>query len=184
MQLIKPPGRVVIEAGTVEDWRALAKYHYRSARLGPVDRIYRLKTGGRLVCVAVYAFPTLQSSVRNRVFDGRYNGHALARERHALLNREVRTLRRLVTHPDWRRRGLAAMLLRVTLPVLGVPFVECVSVAARRSHFLEDAGFVCCGSVLPRRAALRPFYYLWVGDDNEHQSSGSQKKMKTPMVNI
>jgi len=172
------PGRIAIEAGTVKDWLALAKYHYRSVQLGPVDRIYRLKTGGQVVCVAVYAFPTLQSSVRNRVFSGRYNGHALARERHALLNREVRTLRRLVTHPEWRRKGLAAKLLRVTLPALGVPFVECVSVAARRSHFLEDADFVCCGSVLPRGNAPRPFYYLWTRRD------GSQKKMKTPMVNM
>jgi GNAT superfamily N-acetyltransferase len=161
MQVKTPPGRIAIEAGSVEDWHALAKYHYRSARLGPVDRIYRLKTGGQVVSVAVYAFPTLQSSVRNRVFADRYNGHALARERHVLLNREVRTLRRLVTHPDWRRKGLAAKLLRVTLPALDVPFVECVSVAARRSHFLEDAGFVCCGSVLPRGTAPRPFYYIW-----------------------
>ncbi len=178
MPTANPPERIAIETGTVEDWRVLAKYHYRSARLGPVDRIYRLKAGGRIVCVAVYAFPTLQSSVRNRVFGGRYNGHALARERHALLNREMRTLRRLVTHPDWRRKGLAAMLLRVTLPALGVPFVECVSVAARRSSFLEDAGFVCCGSVLPRGDVPTPLYYLWAG------KGGSQKKMKMPMVNI
>jgi GNAT superfamily N-acetyltransferase len=163
MRIKMPSGRIAIETGSVKDWLALAKYHYRSARLGPVDRIYRLKADGRLACVAVYAFPTLQSSVRNRVFAGRYNGHALARERHDLLNREMRTLRRLVTHPDWRRRGLAAKLLRVTLPALGIPFVECVSVAARRSSFLEDAGFVCCGSVLPGGAAPRPMYYLWAG---------------------
>jgi GNAT superfamily N-acetyltransferase len=166
MKLAELPGRIAIEAGTIADWLALAKYHYRSSRLGPVDRIYRVKAGGQVVCVGVYAFPTLQSSVRNRVFAGRYNGHALARERHALLNLELRTLRRLVTCPGWRRKGLAAMLLRVTLPILGVPFVECVSVAARRSRFLEDAGFVCCGSVLPRGGAARPFYYLWARKDS------------------
>lgn len=173
MELEELPGHIVIEAGTVADWRALAKYHYRSSQLGPVDRIYRVNAGGQVVCIAVYAFPTLQSSVRNRVFAGRYNGHALARERHVLLNREVRTLRRLVTHPKWRRRGIAAKLLRATLPALGVPFVECVSVAARRSSFLEDAGFVCCGSVLPRAGAPRPFYYLWARKESAQSAARS-----------
>jgi GNAT superfamily N-acetyltransferase len=147
---------LVVERGNRADWLALAPLHYRSASTGPVAAIFRAVLGGRTVGVAVYAYPALHSSVRNRIFEGRYRGRLTARERRMLLNREIRTLRRVAVDPRHRRRGIAARLIRETLPQLGVPFVECVSAAAAGSRFLEDAGFVNAGSTL-----AGPPYYIW-----------------------
>ena len=149
------PDGMTLERGMVADWLALSRYHGRSAALGAVDSVYRVVSGGRPAAVVVYAFPYPHHPVRNLVFEKRYCGGLTARERRILLNRELRVVRRVVVAPALRGRGLAAAMLRATLPMLDVPYVECITARAG-AGFLLRAGFVFLG----RTRAGAPFYYL------------------------
>jgi predicted ABC-type transport system involved in lysophospholipase L1 biosynthesis ATPase subunit/GNAT superfamily N-acetyltransferase len=138
-------GELRVEPGTTTDWKALSEFHYKSKRLGAVDRIFRLRLRDDTVGVVVYSYPAPQNSIRNRAFKKRYCGRLTARERRKLLNRELRVVQRIVIDPRLRGLGLASRLLRETMPQLSVPYVECIAVMAGYSRFLENAGFVCLG---------------------------------------
>ncbi len=144
-------GDLAVEEGAREDWKVLAPFHYKSHNLGAVDKIFRLRLKDETAGVVVYAYPAPHHSIRNKHFRGRYSGRLTAPERRTLLNSELRLMQRLVIDPRLRGLGLASHLLRETLPLLSVPFVECLAVMAGFSRFLENAGFVCLGRTgLPR----------------------------------
>jgi len=148
--------RLSIRRGERRDWERFAHFHYKSHNLGIVDRIYLLCLDGSPIGVVVYAFPQMGCSLRNRVTGGRYTGTAAtASARKRLLNEEVRVVQRIVIEPRFRGLGLAAALLRSTIPLLGVRFVECLAVMGGFSRFLQKAGFVEVGRMeLPREGRI------------------------------
>jgi len=144
----------VIRKGSLADWKKLSHLHYRPDRLGAVDSFYCLEVSGKLAGAVVYTYPIMQLSARHRLFAGRYTGTIATREKLILLNREVRTLRRIAISPSYRNRGLATRLVRETALLPGVPFMECIT--SRRAGFLEAAGFSLVGTTGPKRS----FYYI------------------------
>lgn len=138
--------RLYIRRGGISDWRLFAHLHYKSHHTGIVDRIYVLYLDGRPIGIVVYAYPMMALKLRNLVTDNRYAGSAVtAGYRKRLLNEEVRVVQRIVIDPLFRGLGLAAALLRSTMPLLGVRFVECLAVMGGYSRFLQKAGFLCIG---------------------------------------
>jgi len=113
--------------------------------------VFLLLLDGEPIGVVVYAYAMNACALRNEATGGRYAGRLTASARRALLNREMRVMQRLVIEPRFRGLGLAAFLLRETMPLLGVRLVECLAVMGGYSGFLQKAGFVCVGRIgLPR----------------------------------
>jgi GNAT superfamily N-acetyltransferase len=73
------------------------------------------------------------------------------------VNQNIRLLTRIVVLKEWRRRGFAAALLKQTLPLLDVPYVECVTQTAAIAALLTAAGFTKEGELPPPSL----YYYLW-----------------------
>jgi GNAT superfamily N-acetyltransferase len=135
------PGRVQVERGTVSDYRRLAHFHYapgqpaviagvwravyvvradprlrREARDGncklqiaSVEPAQRDNRKAKTIAVGVLAFPTPCGRARERELhlSGPRYGPKLA-----FVNRHVRTIARVIVHPQFRSLGVAARLVR------------------------------------------------------------------------
>ncbi|HUW84579.1 MAG TPA: hypothetical protein VMZ31_17490 [Phycisphaerae bacterium] len=129
--------RLRIERGTKADYQTFGAMHYRcTAELGFVDKVFTLRdgVGGEALGVVVYAHGPMELSLRNKATNGQFVRNP------GRLNREVRILRRLVIHPDVRGCGLGHWLVRETLGMVGVPYVECLANMGTVNPVFERAG--------------------------------------------
>jgi hypothetical protein len=134
-----------IVPGTRADYESLSHYHYRESHLGPCAAIFAMKgkfrTATKLetVGVIVYSMPTAGAQMRNiatgGVFAGLDKGTQLK-----LINKNIRTISRVIIEPRFRSLGLAVRLVKETMPVMDVPFVEALAVMGRANPFFEKAG--------------------------------------------
>jgi hypothetical protein len=133
-----------IVPGTKKDYESLSHYHYREHHLGPYAAIYaikgefssveKLQTDG----VIVYAMPTTGCQMRNAVF-GFLSGLD-KNMRLALINKNIRTISRVIIEPRFRTLGLAVRLVKETMPLLNVPVIEALAVMGQVNPFFEKAG--------------------------------------------
>ena len=146
-----------IEVGTMEDYKSLARFHYRGGHPGAVTAVFRIvhrtttvvgrflgRDGeSQIVGVLVRSLPQLACRLRDLATNDRYRGLKL-RDAAVMLNREVRTISRVVIDPQWRGTGLAVKLVRHALanPEPGVQFTEALAVMGRVSPFFEHAGML------------------------------------------
>lgn len=146
--------RLRIQPGMKRDYEAFAAMHYRRGdQLGFVDRVFVLRDAGdgEALGIVVYAHAALELSLRNQATGGWFSRSP------ARVNRHLRVLRRLVIHPDVRGCGLGHALVRRTLPMVGVDFVECLADLGEFNPVFEKAGMVRIGQygLCPwRKAAL------------------------------
>jgi GNAT superfamily N-acetyltransferase len=119
---------LIIAPGTFADYAALARFHYKSGHPGGVTSVIRMvRTAptvvgrflGRgdetqIVGVVVRSLPALSCQLRNIATNGRYR-NLKPRDAARMLNREVRTISRVVIDPQWRGLGLAVRLVRHAL---------------------------------------------------------------------
>ena len=155
-------GGVAIEPGTPDDYRGLARFHYRGGRPGVVTSVLCMRRSspsviGRylareseseLIGVLVRSLPALACGMRDVATGGRYRGLG-QREAAIMLNREVRTISRVVIDPRYRGLGLAVNLVRFALehpedhaPHPPLRFTEALAAMGRVSPFFERAGMV------------------------------------------
>lgn len=73
------------------------------------------------------------------------------------LNDNVRCLNRVMVRPEHRGEGIATRLVRQTLPLVGVPYVECLTFAELIRGILLRCGFEMYGKASKNTC----FYYLW-----------------------
>ncbi|MEN6575786.1 MAG: hypothetical protein ABFD90_05530 [Phycisphaerales bacterium] len=135
-----------IVPGNMSDYEQLAAYHYRGERPVVVKAVYVLKLrqslgslGRRPAGVVVYTMPNPRVELRTVATGGRFAGL----DRHTeleLLNRSVRCIARVIVEPRVRGIGLAARLVRETMPRMNVPIIEALGVMPRVNPFLERAG--------------------------------------------
>ncbi|MBN2020000.1 MAG: hypothetical protein JW749_07235 [Sedimentisphaerales bacterium] len=134
-----------IVAGTKADYKSLARYHYREHQLGPYCAIYALKgrfrtsTRFETVGVIVYATPTAGAQMRDAATGGVLRGLDKC-TRLKLINKNIRTIRRVIIEPRFRSLGLAARLVSDTMPLMNVPFIEALAVMGQVNPFFEKAG--------------------------------------------
>lgn len=147
---------LAISPGTLADWAHFARWHYLGhGRPGPVAAVYVAWLDGRRAGIAVYGFPHLLLSARRHALPAPAHARNVLAHGAGWLNANVRLLSRVVVDPQLRGCGVAADLLRRTLPLLGVPFVECLAQMGRHSSFLRAAGLSHMGAVRPPAAAAR-----------------------------
>ncbi len=132
--------------GDMNDYRSLARYHYRDGPPAVVKAVHVIRPtrslsslGRRPVGVIVYTMPNARVELRNAATGGAFRGLDRQTELE-LLNRHVRCLARAIIEPRFRGIGLAVRLVRETLPRLNVPLVEALGVMPLVNPFLEKAG--------------------------------------------
>jgi len=81
----------------------------------------------------------------------------------AYINKNIRALSRVMVKPEWRGRGYATEITRITLPLLNVSFVECLTFADRIAEILRRVGFINYGRVTSDTCD----YYLWLSEVNK-----------------
>jgi hypothetical protein len=134
-----------IVPGTRADYESLSHYHYRESHLGPYAAIFALRgnfrTAERLqtVGVIVYSMPTAGAQMRNVATGGVFAGLDKS-TRLKLINKNIRTISRVIIEPRFRSLGLAVRLVKETMPIMNVPFIEALAVMGRANPFFEKAG--------------------------------------------
>lgn len=126
-----------VTPATRRDYESFAPMHYRGTReLGFVSKVFALRERRTdlPVGVVVYSHGARELALRNQATDERFTRNL------AKLNRELRVLRRLVMHPDLRGCGFGHRLVRKTLPLVGVPYVECLAAMGAVNPVFEKAG--------------------------------------------
>lgn len=135
-------GKLKIECGDINDYEQLAQYHYRNGTLGPYSAIFAVKLDCRhkqTVGVIVYALPVMAVEMRNIALGGILNNIS-QRDKLSFINKNIRNISRVVIEPRFRGLGLAARLVRETLPLVDVPIVEAMAVMGHINPFFEKAG--------------------------------------------
>lgn len=152
---------VRIERGSMDDYNCLARFHYKSGRPSPAKAVFRVvhaaptvvgqylqrREATRVIGALVRSLPHLSCQMRDVATRGRYQG-LNRRDAAVTLNREVRTISRVVIDPQWRGLGLAVILVRHALQHpqdtendQAIPlFTEALAAMGRVSPFFERAG--------------------------------------------
>lgn len=145
--------KLPITPGTLEDYRQLADLHYKAGRPATATRVWACRTtrptvvgrylGRRAtpetVAVLVESLPSLSCAMRDVATAGRYRGVS-AKARAMMLNDEVRTISRVIVHPQWRGLGLARQLVQRALATATTPYVEAIAAMGQVHPFFEQAG--------------------------------------------
>ena len=144
-----------IERGDHRDYQQLASFHYRSGRPGAVSAVYRIvhrapTVVGRLfgrtdettvVGVLIRSQPSLCCQLRDCATNDRYRGMGVLAAA-AMVNREFRTISRVVIHPQWRGLGLAVRMVQHALRDPETPYTEALAAMGRVHPFFERAGMI------------------------------------------
>jgi hypothetical protein len=145
MEMCTVTRNLEIVRGTRADYESLSHYHYREGHPGAAVAIFALKgkfrTATKLetVGVIVYSMPTAGAQMRNIATGGIFAG--LDRSTGLkLINKNIRTINRVIIEPRFRLLGLAVRLVRETMSVMDAPFIEAMAVMGRANPFLEKAG--------------------------------------------
>ena len=123
-----------IVEGSIEDYKRLAEFHYRSSRHPPPPlKVFALKRkNGETVGVILYSWPPANVFGRRQAL-----GKRLPLKE---VNQKVASISRVVLHPKYRSIGLGVRLVKETLPLAGRRYVETIAVMARYNPFFEKAG--------------------------------------------
>jgi len=121
-----------IVKGSMEDYKKLAQFHYRSSYLVAPKKIFVIKRKDETVGVIVYARSPAICFGRAKFF------------RRILkvdeVNSKLLIISRVIVHPKYRTIGLGVKLVKETLPLAGSPYVEMVAVMSKYNPFAEKAG--------------------------------------------
>ncbi|HEY7087646.1 MAG TPA: GNAT family N-acetyltransferase [Tepidisphaeraceae bacterium] len=141
------PGRLTLEAGTSRDYADLACYHYlpkRPATWAGVwvvrytpNRVLSAMAPSRVVAVGVLSYPTPSLPGRLRYFQ---THHLTRRDEILWANANVRTISRVIVHPQFRSLGLSTILVRHLCDHCPTRYIESAALMARAHPFFERAG--------------------------------------------
>ena len=130
-----------IVPGCLDDYKQLARYHYRSSRPGPASAIFVLRRTDISMPVGVIVYSTAPSvlELRNIATNHIFAGHDRSTQL-ALINANIRLISRVVIEPRFRGLGLASRLVRETMSLINVPIIEALAVMGWVNPFFERAG--------------------------------------------
>ena len=137
--------KLQIVPGCRDDYKKLARYHYRDSKPGSYTAMFVLKSAQsdrlrrQTVGVIVYKMPTPGAELRNVATGGLFTGIDRSTQL-VLLNKNIRCINRVIIEPRFRSLGLASRLVRETMPKINVPIIEAMAVMGIVNPFLEKAG--------------------------------------------
>jgi ABC-type ATPase with predicted acetyltransferase domain len=151
------PGGLRVERGDWRSYKQLSRFHYRPKHPRNWSQIWRVTYeppagNRRAIAVAVVSYPTRFSSSRFRVF-----GISGMRKQHLrFINRHIRTISRVIVHPQFRALGLSSLLVRCICKHSDTRYTEAMAVMGRAHPFFEKGGMRKFDPVAPDA----PVYYL------------------------
>jgi hypothetical protein len=156
------PGRFTLTRGSVRDYDALAPFHYlrgRPATFADI-RIVRYHARdhpsetSRLVAVGVLSYPIPSSASRERFLN---REHFSRRENLDFANRHIRTISRVIVHPQFRSLGLSTLLVRCLCRHCTTRYVEAIARMGQIHPFFQRAGMRQVNS----RGKQKPVYFIF-----------------------
>jgi hypothetical protein len=168
----------------------LACFHYRgqcpavyAAIYGMYDRgkataTLRLGRATQPVGVIVYTMPAMGLEVRNIAIGEMFECCQNRKERLKMINENIRCISRVIIDPRYRGLGLAARLVRETMPLMNVPVIEAMAVMGQVNPFFEKAGMKACPAKLSRQCERMrdAMYTVGITDYQILAASGSAGK--------
>jgi ABC-type ATPase with predicted acetyltransferase domain len=162
------PGRLTIEPGQPRHYRLLERFHYVARRPATwaavqvakyADPAWQPADPGdreRIVAVGVLSYPVPTVKTRDRHFNmiGASYGQRLR-----FANQHIRTISRIIIHPQFRAIGLATQLVRQLCSQCPTRYVEAMAVMGSVHPLFERAGMT---RITPANAPPgKPIYYLF-----------------------
>jgi hypothetical protein len=151
----------IVKAGR-EAYEELGRFHYRgdcpavyAAMYGMYDRgkataTLRLGRATQPVGVIVYTMPAMELEARNIAIGQTFSGCRDRSQRIKIINENIRCISRVIIDPRYRGLGLAARLVRETMPLMNVPTIEAMAVMGQFNPFFEKAGMTAYPAKLSR----------------------------------
>lgn len=142
---------------------ALAQFHYRGSCPAVYAAIYaiydtsgwhglrRSRGRGDAVGVIVYTMPARELETRNIAINSMLDDCRNRKERMKMINENIRCISRVIIDPRYRGLGLAARLVRETMPLMNVPIIEAMAVMGQVNPFFEKAGMTAFPAKLSRQ---------------------------------
>jgi len=159
-----------IVRGSFEDYKKLARFHYRDCRPGAYTAIFVIKPVKGIskepVGVIVYTMPSMGAELRNAATGDFFSGFD-HRTRLSLINKNIRLISRVIIEPRFRGLGLASRLVRETMPEMGVPIIEAMAVMGMVNPFFEKAGMQAFTAKTPIRCVQLVEAFSAVGVEKE-----------------
>ncbi len=138
-----------IAGGTIADYKPLARFHYRDSRTGPVAAVYKIidthptrQQIEPVVGIIIYSMPAFRIQLRNVATKGLFSGLGNDSAAMQFVNNNVRTIARVVIEPRYRALGLAHQLVKKTMPLLNMPYIEALAVMGKVNPFFEKASML------------------------------------------
>ena len=138
------PGRLLIGRGRWADYRDLERFHYRPGKPATCALVGVIRyvsvglhsKGARMVAAAVLSYPAPSCSPRRAAL-----GITGTRDDELhFANRHIRTISRVIVHPQFRALGLSSLLVRWLCKHGRTRYVEALAVMGRAHPFFERAG--------------------------------------------
>src|SRR4051812_19568953 len=98
------PSPLLLMPGAAADYRRLERFHYRPGSPATFCQVSKILYEDRLAAIAVLSWPTLRNFARERALGWL---DLTPQERGRRANAEVRTISRIVIHPQFRSIGLS-----------------------------------------------------------------------------
>lgn len=135
------PGRIAYRTGTAADYVALTRHHYRISKPATFCKIVvatyeESHRPRRTIGVAVLSWPVPMVRARNRHF-ALPPGYGT---RLRFANANLRTISRVIVHPQFRALGIATALVAELIARCPTRYVECSAAMGRYATFLRAAG--------------------------------------------
>ena len=129
------PGQFHLTPGNWRDYRTLARFHYLPRNPATWSEIWAIRyeapLGPRLVAVGVVSFPAPTCHARRAVLGLRGSRRAELK----FANRNIRTISRVIVHPQFRTLGLSSRLVRWICKHCKTRYVEALAVMGRVHPF-------------------------------------------------
>lgn len=155
------PGSVELSSGNPCDYRAMERFHYLPLRPATYAGVWVARFSphaapnpARIVGVVVLSYPSAVHAMRNRVFGlspMRYG------EKIRWANAHLRTISRVIIHPQFRSIGLAGSLIRLAIEKCPTRYVEAAARMGRAHPMFEHAGM----TRVDPADVTKPIYY-WI----------------------
>jgi ABC-type ATPase with predicted acetyltransferase domain len=150
------PGEVRVTGATASEYRALERFHYLPKRPATWARVWAAwfdtPRTSRLIGVVVLSYPSSTHACRNRVF--RLRGLS-QRAKLRWANEHLRTISRVIVHPQFRSVGIARALVERAIMECPTRYVESSARMGRAHPLFERCGMTRVDPPDPSK----PLYY-------------------------
>jgi hypothetical protein len=141
------PGKLTLGRGSPRDYFGLEQFHYIAKRPATWSQVWVVRyhpdrhlvdrSRCRVVAVGVLSYPVPSCRPRERLLGIK---HLTRREKLVIVNQQMRTISRVVVHPQFRSLGLSGILVRCLCDHCDTRYVEAIAMMARAHPFFDRAG--------------------------------------------